>query len=370
MLPRDDEAYPEEYESILSNLSVFPNLQHLSVEFPFHNDRFTEITQQPFVDDSRRSALEMEDEQTDRAMMASVYNIIATGALAHPGSVKSFEIRHFPIFNVSTLYDDEIKMFLAQLTTFKFSMMEGWHDDQGRLLNTVESFWDFMQWVEAWFFEHLMSTTKLSIVGGNSGYLGTHAFEPSTRLPITTCHTPSLRHLSIKNVFIGPELYSHITKCSRTLETLELHDCYASNPNYPPHDWSEPTSWDQFFTFILEDVQEDGNSGAGPLALTSLNITFHRPGEDFIGTSSYDEDYEDIQLVEQARDKFNSGDYLQVLPYAQVNDATGAMSIDRQTTRDAFVEGTDEISYRRLLDLVAANVARKKQAEGQSSMEM
>jgi hypothetical protein len=72
----EEELFPSTFSKILSDLSCFPNLENLIIEFPFNNSEWRDAFYLFDSEESSDEVVEQEKRYGWRAMMAKFFNAV------------------------------------------------------------------------------------------------------------------------------------------------------------------------------------------------------------------------------------------------------------------------------------------------------
>jgi hypothetical protein len=158
-----EKVFPDEVANILSDLSKFPNLQSLGVEFELGIDENGEMSSNHWENDfymfgdeeSEQDVVTAEANEGWRAMMAKTFN-----ALARNERLEELEIRNLVPKTVSAWSTDAFQNLLGTLDRFRISL---WGADNGAgwRTNTLDSYGSFVDRMDQYFFGHLVKITEL-----------------------------------------------------------------------------------------------------------------------------------------------------------------------------------------------------------------
>ncbi|PGH08819.1 hypothetical protein AJ79_05823, partial [Helicocarpus griseus UAMH5409] len=278
---------PTKAIQILANLTrYFPNLETLTVEWrlEYENNWWYEGY---FFVENENDIPDLEAKHPWRALMRNVYNAIGQNTCCPsscsssqiPGEansasnppcpispLKSLEIINLPANSVSSFFPssdatNNFHRLLNHLDAFKISLMvEEYPGDHW--LSNVDQFQYFCSRLDAYFFDHLHAATTVSVTS-LCGALGTDGFEGSSNhsycpFQLFPAHVPKLKQLELNNCCITGAVREFLVAHAKTLEKVELVDCWC--------DYRE--SWGQLFSELAD-------AGADRL----VEFTMQFPGE-------------------------------------------------------------------------------------------
>ena len=330
--------FPYEAEHVLTHLSLFPNLETLSIQFPFHVESLREQIDGQDPLESAEVVREEEAKYGWRALMTSSYTAVAKNSV---GVVKSLVLRNIVMKESSAWETEEWRSFLRGLTKFDVSM-RGWDNGAGWATSTYDAYTDFIDNFDHYFFDHLDNVTHLTLsfnewgtAGTGGGYIGPLCFKAK--------HMPYLQHLTLDFVIVGEVLVQLLRTHSKTIETIDMKHAYAIEKW-----WHGDLTWAEFFDALLANEPSYPN-------LRSCNI-------------------ESPLLDWEAKDEARPDKPGEIRPravgigrellYAQISDKYGSILTDalwREHDPDkAEVKPRDWAAYEKFMLFVEANKQERK----------
>ncbi|KAL4982008.1 hypothetical protein BDW68DRAFT_66877 [Aspergillus falconensis] len=337
--PALEEVYPSAVNSVLSRLSQFPNLRHLTAYFPVHRHDFFwgDLFYDPF-DPSLDQALAEEEANAWRGLMASSFAAVASNELV------SFEIHHLHVAEVSTFMTPAFRSFLSKLKSFKLSL-QPLDNGAGWRFNTTEIFPGFADRLGPWFTHNLLSVEEFSFDPSNSSVLGEAGQLYSHNMSLQGATMPRLRKLTLSNIIICAELRDFVLRHLDVLEEIILQECYAYRAK---EDWC--FRWCSLFTALAR---------AKPARLRTFKLRY-----DESETEKLKAQFEDVwageDLIAQARTKLELEPHARAFFYAYVDDKYGFRFGDAAPTLEAYLQGDDERAYSELLGVIVGNNAARR----------
>ena len=333
---------PDVVHETLSNLDRFPNLQFVRVEFPFgFDDKDGDYGVTIFEkEESEEVVASAERNERWRALMAKTFHALANNKEL---CFRKFEIKQLIAKEVSTFNSEAFHEFLGRVKQFKLSM-RGEESEMGVKMNVLSGFAAFVSRLDRFFFNHLTSVTDLAIVADQAGPLGLEGTR-HVRLALHKHQMPLLKTIYLENIFICPELVSFLLARTPTMESISLHNCFASMQG------SAKTGiyWSEFFTALHD---------AMPKKLCHLEITpmdvplcIQEDGWGPVRKEEMPEEYF------EARQALEENLRLRLFPYASLDETYGEILNDYDENLDACLRGDDQRAYDDLMKIV--NVNRK-----------
>ncbi|KAL4885286.1 hypothetical protein BJY04DRAFT_214620 [Aspergillus karnatakaensis] len=226
------EVYPPEVDTVLCNLSRFPNLHHLSVGFPFDYDAlFGDVFPQAFEDDPATVAKE-EEQYAWRGLMAASYRAILSNYTTKTSpALPSLEINHFCPAAVSTFTTNDFHTFLSTLKSFTLTFAQLDAGEDWNII-TLPVFEGFAASLAPWFFNRLSSLEEFTFDPRPSATMGDAGQTLGYDIGLHIANMPNLRTFSLANCFICPELTDFLHRHLPSLESVTLKHCYAFAGTY------------------------------------------------------------------------------------------------------------------------------------------
>ncbi|PGH28103.1 hypothetical protein AJ80_00361 [Polytolypa hystricis UAMH7299] len=136
-----EEVYPPELDNVLSNLTLFSNLEKITVDFPFDYDENI-VFDDPLVVGLQEVAI-IESEDSWRELMAASFRAIARNSPENLAQLSSLTIRNLNPVAVSTFSTETFHNFLSRLKSFNLSV-RWWNNGVGWNLNTIDTSKNFL----------------------------------------------------------------------------------------------------------------------------------------------------------------------------------------------------------------------------------
>ena len=327
---------PAIVESVISDLSQFPNLQTVSIKFDidFHYgfDISFRLFREPELPEEMVKA---EGEEAWRVLNTKVHAALARNV--NP-SFKKLELNSLLPAEASSFRTPEFRRLLGQMTHFTLYC---WRDEEELYaLRTRPGYLTYVGKFHEIFFNHLTSVTHLSIsadftsmaIFGPRGYYST--FDISSRMPL-------LKDLRVDSVFIGADLVSFLTN-NDTLEAIRFQNCTSGeSENYI----NIRIPWKDLF-MALSDKK--------PTKLREFSVS---PSHCFDPFDPPEAMGDEIELVLE---------YLRTHPerrpfqYSQIDDKYGYVLDAGSENLESFWLGDDQRAYDELMRIVERNSERSK----------
>ncbi|PGH35127.1 hypothetical protein GX50_02049 [[Emmonsia] crescens] len=381
---------PTSAAEVLSNLSRFPNLDHLLIHWRFHDsDWYIEKYIIDYDTEDVNGVAEREAQAPWRALMRDVYNAVSKNVVdintstspaassissppqadllqspTMPPILKSLEIKNIPMNPVSTYLSPTFHNFLSTLRSFKLSLMTA--DNIGHYaINTCHQYHEFVYKLDEYFLNHLSSATSLHISAWDGPLGGEEDAGPSyCPCSLPPARIPVLKRLALDNCFTtAPGLINFLVAHARSLERVEFFRCFSDN---------DGNTWCKLF---------DALARAGPKWLVEFCV---EPGEVKFREESYrkneenereagrcqallggDEDEDETEgecVVGEGRGVAGRRGR-RAFCYGYIDDKYGFVNELSCTNREMFLRGEDQRAYDTLMEIVEQNRKRLMGAE-------
>ena len=326
---------------ILSNLKLFPNLEHFTTAFWFGpcmewHEGDSEFDG-PGPGFSQQSMMALERQEPWRAFMVESYNAI----IRNP-RVKGFRMLHLFPTELSTFTNPKFWKFLKRVETFDISLGSKRIEGEHHLLRgtaTYDQYGVFVEKLYNFFFAHLKKTKSLRFspavgdtIGGNTGCLFEH--HPSPMLDW-------LRILRLGGLFIRTELVKFLASHS-TLEYASLHGCRSGALKEDGDD--EFPSWVELFDALITSE----NPRLRKFDITGSLVRWHDIVEQNEGIDC------PVSFA-SLKHLFDEKPERPVLPYTYFEDDYGRTSLDIETICFRTKLGSDQQSYDTLMNMIKSN---------------
>ena len=349
---KEEEAYsdteailPKRVDVILSDLKCFPNLETLSIHFPYKFCDYDEwdggldLCAEEETDEETKSA---EEKIAWRALMSKTYEALSRNK---NHSLKSLKLKQFGPIKVSTFSDSSFHDFLSSIEDFTLSIY-GEDNGAGWQINKVPAYLATMSKLDIYFFNHLTSLTSLTLKAPEEGPLGLEGMN-HIPLPLKSHQMPCLKTLFLEYIFIGPDLIDFLTAHTKSLETLTMRKCAAS----PDGLAENGIHWSKFFYTLANANFEKLTEliiEPGPVPLTSEE------------TYNKEEDQEKVSgEVKEARRILGEDCGRRIFPYVMLDDKYGMLYENEEENLEAFRRGEDQAGWERLMGKVNEIAAKK-----------
>ncbi|KAF2798769.1 hypothetical protein K505DRAFT_321662 [Melanomma pulvis-pyrius CBS 109.77] len=326
-----DEDFPVIVEQILRDLTLFPKLEGLTVEFPWDSKE----VDQGFLD--LHEVVVAEKQKAWRELMARSYAAIGHAADPQRPSLKSLEIRNIVATEVTTWASARFRKFLAQLQSFSLSIRGiKYFEDCLQYWSPwnfpVDNYEWFIPRLDHYFFNHLLNVESFSFTAAESRFPGLEG-PCYISFPLNANQMPKLKRLELGYIFIAPELSDFLNSHAKTMEMIRLENCFSAVGERGGA--TNAISWAQLFTTFIE---------AGPTKLKEfevLNVEF-----------SFEDDHWNGDNIITARELRGTPAF----SHAFVNTRYGLMVEDKEEDLKSFFRGENQMAFDRLLTLIESNV--------------
>jgi hypothetical protein len=330
---------PESVEQVLSNLGRLPNLERTVVDFRCakNEEDDSEIYESTFEDfdnpEDDDKILEEEKTVAYRSLMERSYRALA----CNPAStIKNFELKNVSAKKCSAWNLPEFLSLLEGLTTFTMSLRGG-ENGAGWHINMNQGYLDFIEDLDDCFFQHLSNVKNLDFAASEDSPPGIPDGLNNAALRLREEHMPQLQNLSLHHVFISNDLAAFITAHGKTLESVQLTECYSGCGSE-----NEP-SWSQFFCSIAsKDMKSLHTFDIAPTDLERL-----QQGEDV---------YWNPDKLNRSQDLRQQFPERRMFDYKYLDDKYGMVFDDKDEAFGRFEDGSDHTSWEQLCKVFKKNV--------------
>ncbi|KAF2472374.1 uncharacterized protein BDR25DRAFT_302595 [Lindgomyces ingoldianus] len=329
-----EEHFPKCVEDILSNLSRFPKLEKLVVEFPCDDDDLARGFYNFDEEESYEQAVEVESEEAWRALMAKSYEAVGRNS---QHSIKTLELRGLVARQASSWNGQGFRNFLGGMESFIISI-KGGNNDVGWCVNTLQGYLEFITHLGNHFFDHLTNVTSFSFTATDEGPPGLEGLR-HVPLPLLAHHMPHLQTLELGWIFINPQLLEFINSHHETLISIRLEHTFSGASCRLAENG---ITWAEFFNSIHR---------AGPSKLKRLEIL---PLE-----SRLKEDEEDESMspeAERVQSALDQNPEKRLFSYAGLSSKYGMLFEYEENNIEQFERGEDQRGYDRLMSLIKTNI--------------
>ncbi|MCJ1429981.1 hypothetical protein MMC29_007896 [Sticta canariensis] len=338
---------PRSVDALLCNLQWFPSLRRLSIRFDYNFaslDEWIYGLEFEAKPETPQQILESESSAAWRALMSRTFYALTKNKSPN---FKHLEIRQLHSKDVSTFSNAAFHECLNHFEQFTLSI-HGEDDGEGWKSNTTREYPALMGKLDEYFFNHLANVTILSIEAPQEGPLGLKGMN-YVPLALKADQMPLLATLRLEYIFASPELVDFLVGHKDTLEELILCNCFAS-ANSSTNPAENGIYWSQFFTVLLS---------AYPSRLRRLELV----GGDMClleKRNFREEQYEKIRNVHRQDPERI------MFPYAFLYDKWGVMLYDESRSLASLLDGEDQRSWDRLMELVKENTKKATKRKSKS----
>jgi hypothetical protein len=333
------EDLPESVEQVLSNLGKLPNLERTVVDFRCgKNDEddseFYEHSFEDFDDpEDDNDILEEEKAVAYRSLMERSYRALA----CNPSStIKHLELKNVSAKKCSAWNLPEFLSLLEGLTSFTMSLRGG-ENGAGWHINMAQGYLDFIEDLDDCFFQHLSNVKNFEFAASEDSPPGIPDGLNNAALRLLEEHMPQLQNLTLQHVFISSDLAAFVTAHGKTLESVQLTECYSGCGQ------EDELSWSQFFRNIASKDME--SLRAFDIAPTDLERL---------------QDDEDVHWKQDTKKR--SQELHQQFPerrmfdYKHLDDKYGMVFDNEDEAFGRFEDGSDHTSWDEFCKVIKKNV--------------
>lgn len=317
---------PRSVDALLCELQQFPSLEKLSIKFDKNPMRLN---------------CNMIGQETPKQDLIS-RNYSALTQNKSP-RFKHLEIRQLAVESVSTFSNATFHDLLSHLEQFTISIHSD--DFEGKpCLNMTRGYRALAGKLEENFFNHLANVTTLSLKAPRLGPLGLEGW-PYVPVTLKANHMPLLTTLHLDCNFVSPDLVNFLVGQKDTLEELTLSHCYASTRVFTDMRSQAKNGiyWSQLFTSLFS------------ARLAQLR-RFKLVGCEI--SPSHEKDFRK-DPNEKTRTILRQDPARILFAYAILGNMYGVLFYDKEQISAALLEGEDQRSWDRLMELVETNARLK-----------
>lgn len=330
-------------KDLLSGQLNRPGLRQLDVECDFQigtnntiefEREVVKLFQSPREEEA---LLQLEAEDYRRRLLADTWT-----ALGQNGSVKDLSVDRFVPVWTSAFHSAEFRGLLERLESLHVNIFGS--KNGHRCINTVPVYVDSLRSILKVLCLHCSELRRLSLHASQHAPLGArkHYHIP---LSLKATQLPKLRHLSLKNCFIGFELAHFIN--SHALETLELRNCYGYRGTSDT-DGSGGMAWAPFLTKITKpgmklrrfEIDDDHI----PATIDDQRLKDYDPSK-----ANEPQDVKNIRRTQKSRPN------LRLFLYAFLRDYSGELWMNKEAIVASFDAEDDQLAYEALMKIVRQN---------------
>ncbi|KAL6722243.1 hypothetical protein ACLMJK_001350 [Lecanora helva] len=355
-------VFPIGVGHILSNLSQFPKLETLVIDFDFdliednYNqwDTWSDVFFTSYAEgdeyETREEIERAERQEGWMALMMKTFNAVSTHK---SNTVPNLIIRDCPVRANSVFGNEKFNEWLRALESLTFDIYGG---DIGAYwtVNSAPCFWNYITHLDQYFFNALENVTRLAVIGHKGAAIG-QTCDSEALVPLKPEHTPKLKELELGYYFIQDDLVPFLIAHSSTLKHLTFDHCYFEEPFFDeiPITNSDEDSNERERTWNLwfRDY-----AAKQPSTLTS--VTF-RPHNGEITNAGYPPDHE---FFHESRKEFakpsKGGKEHRVFPYGTVDSDRGTLFESEAFNMQKAFEGSDLDGWYELLEVMENNWKR------------
>lgn len=330
---------------LLSGSLTGPSLRRIDLEcdFELQTEETTKfeleinrVFRQPREEEA---LLQLEAEDPQRRLLADAWASLSQDTVVRELSVDSL----VPIWT-SSFHSVAFRELLGRLETLDISIFgskKGY-----RCINTVPSYVDSLQSILKVLFLHSGALTSLSLHASQQAPLGARG-QYHIPLSLKATQLPGLRHLSLKNCFIGFELAHFINGHTHTLETLELHNCYGYR-GMGDSDATSGMSWATFLALITRPGMK-----LQRFIIADRHIPLTADDERMV---TYDvENADEPKDVRDVRRAQRKNPKLRLFLYGFLRDYSGELWMNKEAILASFDGEDDQRAFVRLMGVVVKN---------------
>jgi len=335
--------FPKIVEEIIADLTRFPNLETVQIEFEMDFDSDWEEGFMLFQDtESPEEREQAEQKEAWRALNTNVYKALARNI--DPKFTKLHLIDLIPA-EASAFSTVQFQTLLCNLTSFELSC---WTSDGGDYsANTRLGYVMFLDKLDSLFFDHLSSLTDL-IIDARDLPVSFRSYQLAESQRLNRTRIPLLKNIHLTSLFITRGLIYLMATQAHCLEKVHLEDCHAGRA-YVGDDIS--CWWDDLFDAIADK---------NPNKLYEFDVF---PSSGFELFDDYHSSRAEKEEAARALVTLQESPHLRLFSYSYIDDKYGFVGSIEESNLASFRVGKDQRAYDRLCRIVAQN-ARKKAVTG------
>ncbi|PVH97404.1 hypothetical protein DM02DRAFT_81630 [Periconia macrospinosa] len=352
--PPDNRLYPF-VDDVLANLSRFPLLKTLTIQFMFGESAFWDHdTFKKLIFQSEEGHLngdddpEIEKQIPFRALMMRVYDIVTN---SNHATLTSLELRNFTSYGIYSWRTGSWRRFLGSLKDVSIYLHTS-QNEAGWSLSRSEDYFQFVANMEP-MFRQMNNVTHLRFVAADSGPLGLSG-QFHGPLPLSLDHIPFLESLELEFCFINEDLAIFIVNRSNTLKRVHLKHCFSAINCVLAN---KRITWAKFFDTIAEGMQSVENVTLEEFLISPSDPIFDMRSEweDFRGGIPI-AGAED-SIVEWVERNMKRDKHRRLFAHADLDDELGAVYEDAEENTHAYCYGLDQRAFDRVIAMLQRNVS-------------
>lgn len=287
-----------------------------------------------YEDATHPAQLEQEEKKWPswRRAMSSMWS-----GLSRNQNIKSLELVGLPAVPLSSWLQPEWPAFLGRLQTLVLGLAGG-DNGAGWKANTTEGYRDFLESLDAHFFDHAKSLVRLHLIADAWNFYGDSDMWASV-MALRPGQMPRLEDLRIENCFIDEKccefLYS-ATASSSDLKKLHLINCMANEAT---------PSWADLFSRLYTQQ----NLSLEELIVTNERIEFPDDYESNIPHLPVTNRLASQSVAVRSSPTEDSGER-RPFEYGTVDDKYGMIFSNEERNVSEYESGTDMHAYRKLME--------------------
>ncbi|KAK0512967.1 hypothetical protein JMJ35_004984 [Cladonia borealis] len=248
-----ESIFPAEVNDILSNLSRFPCLATLIIDFDVE-DHWTEVFYDLWRFDTSEGEEEIKKAEEQKLWRALIKKTLEAISTTCSDSVRDFVFKQYPILPNSVLGSVPFNEWLGKLESFRFELYGrcsiGQQTDalgvMNRRFHMTPQFPTYFDKLDYYFLDAIRNVTRLAIVGDEQGVIG-RTFWPPARFPLRTTHVPKLKELELGYFSIQADLLDFLVAHSSTLEHLIFNNSFLECTQNSESSCVAPGTWKSWF---------------------------------------------------------------------------------------------------------------------------
>lgn len=341
-------------QELLSGGVTGPALREIEIEceFDLKTDETAQferevvrLFQQP---KDEESLVQLEGDDARRRLLADSWAALALNTVVRELSVNRF----VPVWT-SAFHDAAFRDLLGRLDSLHVNIFGT--KNNHRRINTVPAYRDSLQSILKVLFLHSRELQSLSLHASQHAPLGSrgHYHIP---LSLKATQLPQLRHLSLKNCFIGFELAHFVNGHANTLETLELRNCYSYR-GIGDGDGEGGMSWAAFLTMITRSGTKlrrfDMSDDYIPLTIDDERLEKYDPESA--------EEPEDVKNVRRAQ---KASPRTRLFLYGFLREYSGELWMNKEAILSSFDAEEDQKAWEGLMEEIGRGDGAKAAVGG------
>lgn len=335
---------PEVVKVLLSDLTRFPNLSSLIIEFDLEledEEKWGNYFALFVKSENQDTVVREESKWSWRALMLETWTSVAQECNRQ---VKTLELRRQIPRRTSAFELPHVQNFLSTVEVFKLGLW-GAYAASGHRTNYLSAYLDFSRAIGYDLCDRLESVRHFELEPTEYGPLGLQGIHHA-QLALKRTQMPKLEYFRLHRIFIGPELVDFLVAHVDTLQSIKLDNCMTSTGTGSMA--SNGIHWEELFTAV---------ANAQPKRLRTLRV---EPVDLPIEPPCPDNE-EDFPHRDEIRAVLRADPNRKLFSHCVLGSKYAMLLDCEEENTLSFMRGGDQAAYDRLMLIASDNAARHSQ---------